>query len=245
MGEKLKKPPIVEALCEFRFDASSPWDWTIPGQVFDKIKDEFSVRAEVRQLGVHIPPGMGVPAWSQGPGRVQLKRPDGSAMVQVGPNILAVNHLRPYPQWEVFRRLILRIFDTYGELANPKSLIRIGLRYINQIPWPNLAFEIGDLITVSPPLSGSLDRPLTGFFQRYELIHENPKGILVHQTGIQKQNEHQYIMVDLDFGSHDVEYLGSPEAVATWLDAAHERVLEAFVGSLNPNLYEKMKRGEE
>jgi uncharacterized protein (TIGR04255 family) len=35
-----KKPPIEEALCEFRF-VSQEWDLTLPGRLYDEIKDEY------------------------------------------------------------------------------------------------------------------------------------------------------------------------------------------------------------
>ncbi len=36
-----KNPPILEAVCEFRFVPGSPWDWTIPGLFFGRVCDEF------------------------------------------------------------------------------------------------------------------------------------------------------------------------------------------------------------
>ena len=247
MGDNLKKPPLIEALCEFRFDPSSPWDWTVPGRLFDKIGQEFSERAQVQGLGVQIQIGPGpAPAahLSTGPERVQLKRPDGSAMVQVGPNLLAVNQLRPYPQWEAFRDLIMRVFSTYRDVTDTISLSRIGLRYINQLELPEGPVQVGDFITLKPPLVGPLDRQLQGFYQRYEILQEAPVGVLVHQTGIQKAEERRVIIVDLDFGSHEVTNLQDAGAVEAWLDSAHERVEEAFIASLNPVLYEKLKRGD-
>lgn len=246
MGQKLKNPPIVEALCEFRFDPSLPWDWTIPGRLFDKIGEEFSERSQVQGLGVQIQVGPGTPPATYvraGPERVQLKRPDGSAMVQVGPNLLAVNHLRPYPDWATFRGLILRVFKDYCDVTQAASLNRIGLRYINQIPLAKLV-EIRDLITLKPPLKGPLDSPLGGFYQRYELAQDMPVGTLIHQTGIQEAEGRRFIVVDLDFGSQEVANLRDSKSVETWLDSAHERVEEAFIASLNPELYEKMKSGE-
>ena len=41
MGRRYKNPPIVEALCEFEFISSQPWDLTIPGLIYEKVKDEF------------------------------------------------------------------------------------------------------------------------------------------------------------------------------------------------------------
>ncbi|MCK4591205.1 MAG: TIGR04255 family protein [Candidatus Latescibacteria bacterium] len=246
MGEKLASPPIVEALCEFRFVPSDAWDWTIPGLLYEKIKGEFPERSQFKGLGVQIYLGPNSPPAADmrtGPERVQLKRSDGSAMVQIGENLLAINHLRPYPNWGNFREIILKNLQNYREVTEEVPLKRIGLRYINQIKVPQGEFETSDFITLEPPLSGSLDRPLSSFYQRYELVQDSPPGVLIHQTGIQRTEEQTVIMLDLDFGSEDVEHVTNAEEVKNWLNSTHTRVLEAFVASLNPDFYDRMKRG--
>ena len=247
MGDQLKNPPLIEAVCEFRFDPASEWDWTVPGRLFDKIGKEFSERSEVRRLGVTVEQGgekTPRPALIEaGPDRIQLKRPDGSAMVQVGPKLLVINHLRPYTNWETFRDLILGIHRTYCDIAGSNTLGRLGLRYINQIPQAEQAIE--DIITLRPALSRSLDRSVSTFYQRYEFTHEDPKGILIHQTGRRLVDEKPVIMLDLDFGSEDVGEIGSADAVVDWLDRAHDRVEEGFIDSLVPSFYDRLKRGED
>lgn len=48
MVRKYKHPPIVEALCEFQFIPSQPWDITIPGLLYDRINSEFPVKQQKR-----------------------------------------------------------------------------------------------------------------------------------------------------------------------------------------------------
>lgn len=246
MGERLLSAPLIEALCEFRFSPSSPWDWTFPGRLYDQIGEEFHERSQVDGVGVQIQLGPGKPPAPQiikGPDRVQMKRLDGSAMVQIGPHLLAVNFLRNYPNWETFRTLVLSIFEKYIKLCGEYSMQRIGLRYINQITLPEDKFELETLISLSPPLKGVLDKPLAGFYQRYEILFDSPKGILIHQTGIQRVDQRNVLMVDLDFGSMELEGVCDQLAAENWLNEAHDRIYESFVGSLNPDLYERLKRG--
>lgn len=246
MGDKLLLPPLVEALCEFRFTPSSPWDWTLPGRLYDQIGKEFPERSQVEEVGVQIQLGPGKPPASQvikGPDRVQMKRLDGLAMIQIGPHLLAINYLRSYPNWETFLELILSILENYINLCGECNLQRIGLRYINQIPLPVDKGDLEGLISLVPSLKGPLGRPLLGFYQRYEIIQESPKGILIHQTGIQKADHENVVMLDLDFGSTELEGICDKVTVEKWLNVAHDRIYESFVASLNPDLYEKFKRG--
>jgi len=240
MGEKLKTPPLIEALCEFRFIPGSPWDWVLPGQLYDRIKGEFPIRSQIERMGVEVqsaPRAKPIATIHTGPERVQLKRADGSAMVQVGFNLLAINHLRPYTSWTEFLALIMRIFDDYQGIAGKNELERIGLRYINHLLVPENA-EIGDVIALAPPLTGNLVRPIQAFYQRYEIEEDNPEGVLIHQTGtIQDELGKPLFVLDLDFGSTRVQNLIYPQEVREWLNQAHDRVYDAFVSSLNPILY--------
>lgn len=245
IGKRLKNPPLVEAVCEFRFSMDSQWDWTIPGLLFERIRDEFSERSELRRLSVSVQQAGGDSApqalIDSGPERVQLKRPDGSAMVQVGPRLLAINHLRPYADWKTFRTLILKIYQIYRNISRTDRPSRIGLRYINQIA--RAERQIDEVLTLRPPLAGKLVRPIANFFQRYELEHETPKGVLIHQSGSQITEGKSVITIDLDFFSESVAHMKNNKTVTKWLDEAHDRVEESFIDSLTPEFYEWLKRG--
>jgi len=247
--EPLARPPLVEAVCEFRFEPTDEWDWTIPGRLYDRIHEEFPLREQVQGIGFQLQMGEGpqptVPSVHGGVDRVLMSREDGSAFVQVGPNQLIVNHRLPYPGWTAFFALIERLLGLYLDLV-PSSPRRVGLRYINQIPEPSERLvELGTLITLDPPLPLAIeDRPLVNFYQRYELHYDEPEGILVHQTGMQQTSDSRLVlMLDLDFGSLPASPPDLSEA-GPWLHAAHDRVEEAFQASVNLELLERMRRGD-
>jgi uncharacterized protein (TIGR04255 family) len=246
--EQFANPPLVEAVCEFRFDPSEQWDWTVPGRLYDRIQDEFPGREQIQGFGFSLQMGEGVqsavPTVQGGLDRVLMSRVDGSALVQVGPNQLVINHRLPYPGWKEFSAIIEHILATYLDLV-PSSFQRVGLRYINQIPAPlESPLEIGSLITLDPRIPQEIERPLANFYQRYELRHDEPEGILVHQTGMQITPENEpVLMLDLDLGSLPDAAPGVEEA-APWLHAAHDRVEEAFLASVNPEILNRMRRGD-
>ncbi|HEY8347018.1 MAG TPA: TIGR04255 family protein [Symbiobacteriaceae bacterium] len=249
MGEKLKAPPLVEALCEFRFGAGTPWDWTVPGRLYERIKDDFPERSEVgsHSFGLVVAaPGQPIPVSPPAgvPERVQLKRKDGSALVQVAPYRLVINHLRPYKSWESFRELIFGIFDQYREIVYTVEVDQVGLRYINQIPMVPPYEEYIDTVTVRPNFTSPLAQPLKSFFQRYELEYNSPRGVLIHQTGTTEINGRTVIILDLDFVSQDTRRLSNMEEIEKFLDAAHDRIGEAFVASIDPPLYERLRSGD-
>lgn len=246
--EPLVRPPLVEAVCEFRFAPTDQWDLTVPGRLYDRISDEFPLREQAQSFALQLGEGArpAEPAVQRTSDRVLMHREDGSALVQVGPHQLAVHHKLPYPGWAGFYTLIERMLGMYLEIV-PSTPERVGLRYINQIPLSSSETpEIGSLITLDPPIPAEIDRPLENFYQRYELQHDAPEGILIHQTGgLQLSPEgERIVMLDLDFGSLPGSAPDVADA-ASWLQAAHDRVEEAFQASVNPELLAKMRRGDQ
>ena len=47
---KYKNPSIVEALCEFTFAPETPWDSTIFGRLYERLKENFPQREEGEML---------------------------------------------------------------------------------------------------------------------------------------------------------------------------------------------------
>lgn len=246
--EKLKKSPLVEAVCEFRFSDDLAWDWTVPGILYEKVKVEFSERAQLEGMALSVqlsPKSPQPPVIQSGPERIQFKRKDGKAMLQIGPRMLAINCFPPYSGWEDFREVIRRMYAEYVQILGGNALRQLGLRYINRIDFPQSGSAFGDFITLEPPLRGSLTKPVSTFFQRYELTIDEPMAALIHQSGLQKVGEQWMLVIDLDFVSNRVADLKSAQSVFAWLDSAHSNIHSAFVDSLNPDLYRRLKDGDK
>ena len=137
MGRPYKNPPIVEAVCEFRFESRQAWDWTIPGLIYADIKGQYPSKKQVKSLEFTVTRQREAvsQAVTGSVERMQFISQDGTALVQVGPDVLSVNQLRPYSSWQKFRKEILSVLDTYQELAKPKGLKRVGLSVRRQRKW--------------------------------------------------------------------------------------------------------------
>lgn len=248
MSKKLKFPPLIEVLCEFRFTPSNDWDWTLPGRLYEQIGEEFNKRSQVSQFAFQLQSDDNTdntdsPQVIRTPQRVQLRRSSDSAMVQIGPDTLVVNYLNSYSSWEDFRSLVINIFSKYIKLLdNEFSLDGISLRYINQINISQEGFNPDDYITVKPNLKDVLNKELLSFYQRYEVVYDSPDGILIHQTGLSENKNKQTVMIlDLDFDSKTVAELTDILHIESWLNQAHEHIEEAFIASLNPHYYQQIK----
>jgi uncharacterized protein (TIGR04255 family) len=229
LAKAYPKAPIVEAVCEFQFSSPQAWDWTIPGLLYQEIQSEFPEKREERAFEINVRPGDHNPVQHFGNAltKLQFVRADGKSMVQVGPDLLAVNVQAPYPGWNVFLHNIARQFEIYSKIAQPKGFKRIGLRYINHIKMSAASVELTDYFHFYPHLAPTVDQTHGPFLMR--VMHERVEGrdamsvtlgSVVPATGL-------IFALDIDY------YLLRPDGVSLdkgidWIERAHASIEEMF-----------------
>src|SRR5690242_19766931 len=123
---KLNNPPIVEAVCEIRCEINKPYS-LMPGALYERIKKNFPKVEELpmAKLGGPVPDELKfIPAH-------RFLTFDGRYLAQIGPQVCSINALKPYSGFEDFEKQIEQVFDGYKDIAEPSTINRIGLRYIN------------------------------------------------------------------------------------------------------------------
>lgn len=232
MSRIYSKPPLIEALCEFQF-TESDWDLTIPGLVYDQIRKDFPGKRQVStELGVELQTAEGqlnqrILGRVE---RIQFYREDESALVQVAPHLLVINHLLPYPHWGVFRDLILGTLSVYRSVAHPSALKRIGLRYINRI-----ALSVQDsghlerYFNFSPRVPAALSGPLDAILMRIEQSHFADNGRLLVTLGTVNESGPAQIayLLDLDFITQ-IDTPADLDMAENWIETAHAHIEQAF-----------------
>ncbi len=174
-----KNPPIQEALCAFHFVPDDQWNVMYPALLYDKVKGEYSGKPREQKL-VNIEPNpkgvQGFPSAAMALNeitRTQFVTPDEKKILGINKDDLSISVLRPYPGWEVFRPAIEKGLDVYREIAKPKGLRRIGLRYINQL---EIDGQLADILkcfaSPPPPLAGPNSR-IDNFTSRYEYLYND------------------------------------------------------------------------
>ena len=233
MSRVYPKPPLIEAVCEFRFDPGQEWDWTVPGLFYDRVQEDFPLKRERKNYEVAVGEGPSEDGPSvQGlmSSWLQFVREDKSALIQVGPDLLTVNHLRPYTDWPTFKAMIQRSFEEYQAVAKPKGFRRVGLRYINRLEIPDPSVEIEEYVQAVPKIPDSLPQLFAKWAQQVVIPFEEKNGWLVLQTGSAREEEstesHPF-MLDLDFRTLDPQQV-SLETAMEWIETAHKVVEESF-----------------
>jgi len=175
-------PPIMEALCELRFQPGQPWDWTVPGLFYGHVREDFPVKTQqnVMEMSMEAKGGEVVtPTVKGGIARMQFHSEDKLRQMGVGPDLLSVHVLRPYPGLEVFRQLIDRAFRVYQDVAAPVGVKRIGVRYINRVDIPQDTIELADYFVEPPRIPESLPQAMNAFVSRIEVACDDNTRLLL------------------------------------------------------------------
>lgn len=237
MPVSFRHSPLQEAVVEMIFEGSQPWDWTVPGLMYDRIKGSYPKKQQLNVLQLEIQPSEGKiqQALKGGVARLQFLKDDGTASVQVGENLLAVTHARPYPGWERFRAMILENFQTYRSVAQPIGLKRIGVRYVNRIEIPGGPIQLSDYFTSPPTPPRPISDNIRSFLQQILVSYEDP--IMLQRLTLGSVDSPSgpsavpTFVLDIDvYGESPA--VPSLEALEAWMTAAHQRMEAGFFGSL-------------
>jgi uncharacterized protein (TIGR04255 family) len=246
MVRRYKNSPIIEALCEIQFEPDSTWDLTVPGLVYERLRDSFPERRQAKVLGVAISPSAEEATVEQqvwATDRMHFVRQDGTALVQIGPHFLAVNHLRPYRSWHDFLPMIQNAFAAYRDVAAPTGIHRVSLRYINRIEFPARTVKLEDYFAFYPFVGPELPQDYSAFLVGIQVPYEDTQAILQMQSASVGAEVPDTIAMILDL-AYSLAKPGevSLDTVFKWIDTGHKRIDETFEAAITERL---RKRFEE
>lgn len=242
MSRVYNNAPIVEALVEFRF-GSEQWDWTIPGLVYERVRKDFPEKRQQNVLEVEMRAEASEIAHNikGGTARMQFYNKEQTSLIQLGPDLLTVNFLKPYPTWSQFQEVLWRIFDVYLEEAEPESVKRIGVRYINRIEIPEKHPVFQDYFRVFPTIP--VVDGISDFLMQVQIPFWDDGGILrlIMGSDPNQDSETSSFILDLDFFTS--EPIVSIDQVQAWTEKAHsqiERIFESCITDQARELFDEV-----
>ncbi len=235
-----RNAPVVEALCEIYF-AESDWDDTVPGAFYERVRSDFprKQRREIQEAQITMGPDTASAGVQRLPPWMQFLTQEGSLMIQVAENLIVVNQLLPYRHFENWEKIIYEALNVYVEVAVPKSIVKLGLRYINRIEIPEKIVSMEDYFTIYPKLPHSLGNTHGPFLVRVEAPQAEQGHTVLISFGTssppQAAEGKQAFMLDLyDRYARPLE----PDATALKKEVqiAHDNVVMAFEDSITARL---------
>lgn len=126
---RLSSEPIVDVICEVRFEASKQSAANlIPGLLFER----FSEFENIEKLALSELPAalLTQEAFKYQP---HLRLNSGNRYISVGPNMLSASCTPPYGGWRTFKMYALGVFSVLRDRKFIDSFSRISLRYTDII----------------------------------------------------------------------------------------------------------------
>ena len=255
MQRQYKNPPIKQAVCEFRFLSEDAWDMAVPGLIYSDLKDDFPRRIPniVQAAGIRISSSPGAQPQissqvdeqfkqeiSQLQGLRFWREETEDGVIVVAPNRLSVTQYPPYPSWDSFFPIIRQAYDAYRHTAQPKSLERIGLRYINDIAFDVPTVELEDYFQYYPYLGDDLPWDFTSL-QMSILIPFNDEQDSLRLQLSTLAGEGVLVRLDLDYSLTKSDDF-SLDQVPDWLQQAHDNLEKVFEGCLKEPARAKFNR---
>lgn len=236
MSRHYGNPPIAEALCEFQFVSDKPWDWTIPGLIYPKICDRFPIKQQEQAFELTVAPQQQlVQKFSTALSKMQFMTNEKTSIVQVGPDLLGVNALKPYPGWPEFFKLISEQFATYTEVAEPKGFKRIGVRYINRIEFQSRGIETTDYFEYYPHLPQRIEQKHGPFTMRVVHPSDDDRDVLIINLANILPSENLAYVLDLDYSLVQSDKVTLDDGLR-WVEQAHANIEDMFEACITNKL---------
>jgi uncharacterized protein (TIGR04255 family) len=162
---------------------------------------------------------------------------DKKILVRIGPHILAINCLKPYPAWEGFKPQIEHAFKALTSILEVKELENISLRTINHIVIPQSPVNLSDYFEFRPFLGEYLPHQPTNFVLACSFDFNGERDTCKIQLANIVPNAESSVAFILDF-SYFLAKPGSLSVVDAieWVDAAHLKLNEMFEGCITDRL---------
>jgi uncharacterized protein (TIGR04255 family) len=226
--------PITEALIDIRVQAHAGLDLAVLERLYDRVKDRYPARKKGYSVEGRISAGdavgasatqklLGFAFASEDAKQVLWARLDG----------FTFSRLRPYGTWDELRDEARRLWGIYRSATNPSKIVRVAVRYINQIDIPQLGIEYKDYFRTVPEVSPDLPQSLSGFFMQLQFPQEDFGGLLVlTQTAIPPATPSTTsVILDLDVSKDGADITSDDEAWAL-LETLRNRKNKFFEGCI-------------
>jgi uncharacterized protein (TIGR04255 family) len=104
---------------------------------------------------------------------------EGKHIVQFRLNGFTFSRLAPYQTWEQLRNEAKTLWDSYRQIVGALPVVRVGLRYVNQLDLPMPMRDLRDFIRLYPEISSDLPQQLAGFFLQVQIPQEDLGAMLI------------------------------------------------------------------
>ncbi len=241
-----KRPPIVEAVIEVRFQ--NALTATELGKCQRKLKKKYPVTKNIyKNFGVLIEIVQGGPksrGFQKGDEGHRLESNDAEWIVMLYPGQLAFVRLAPYTGWDSFLGAFQDVWKIFKGAAGSRRLTRLAVRYINRIDIP---LKPGtETIDIADYLNLGVNTPEGMVVDGYEAVlgmnlDENTKAVVRTATQAPAVSKTAALLLDVDLSVHNALPAKDEDMYKrlSWLRDQKNDLFEKFTTDESKELFDK------
>jgi uncharacterized protein (TIGR04255 family) len=194
--------PITEAVIDIRVVPRDNLNVEEFRKLADRFGSEFGTQNDqFRMAGTitfGVPPVPGVTSTKAG---IQFIANAKDRLFQAQLDGWTFNKLAPYRGWEEeFRDQARDLWNAYRSVAQPQTITRAALRYVNRLDFPLPVDDLRTYLRTFPEVTPDLPQKLANFFMQLQIPHEDIKALLMlNMTRVPPAREEVVsVVLDLD-----------------------------------------------
>jgi uncharacterized protein (TIGR04255 family) len=164
---------------------------------------------------------------------------EGKHIAQFRVNGFTFSRLAPYQTWIQLRDEAKTLWNAYRRIVGTLPIVRVGLRYVNQLDLPISLRDFRDFIRSYPEISSDLTQQLAGFFMQVQIPQEDLGAMLILNEAMVPPSGPNVVSVvlDIDVFKQGLE-LESDDDVWNMLEELRLRKNLIFEGCITNNTRE-------
>lgn len=234
MAYQYENAPITEALIDIRVEPLPASMLPALEALHESVKDQYPEKDQRVVFQGEITVGEQVGAVArQAPLGYAFRSKDGKQIFQARLDGFTFSRLKPYGNWEGLRDQARKLWGVYRDVIGSKKIIRVAVRYINQVDIPVPSFDYKDYFLTIPEIAPALPQELSGFLMQLLLPQPDFQGMLIlTQTVVAPPAPNtNSVILDLDAFKEAPDF-ASDEQLWEMLEALRERKNKYFEGCI-------------
>ncbi|MEW6363673.1 MAG: TIGR04255 family protein [Acidobacteriota bacterium] len=184
----LSQAPIVEAVIDIRARASRAWEESaVRSQLQPQLQGQYELLDSQRELEHETTMERGTlprqAARDLGWKGLRFRSGDARQVARFNRDGFVMSRLEPYVNWAQLEGEALRLWRIFVGIADPLSIQRVGVRFVNRIKLPQGELRFEEYIQPAPAPPHDLHLPFASFLHRDLLaVPGHPYAVSVVRT---------------------------------------------------------------
>jgi uncharacterized protein (TIGR04255 family) len=236
----LQNAPIVEAVIDFRVVRQEQVAAETFADLSSAIGEQYAKAVSIQSLWARFGVDNGkVLNSSQMQTELGWRYQRGTEIAQFRVDGFTFSKIAPYTTWEDVSAEAFRLWKIYIDVAKPKQVSRVAVRYINQMQLPDVK-DLGEYLEAPPRLKEPISQTIRDFLTRVNVRDDkrNASAVIVQALEPRMGPDMISLLLDIDASREINEKLDDTELL-TVFEQLRELKNEIFFASITEKIVER------